>query len=266
MGIEPTNASNLILTREIEPGIQLVTMANGKVNAMNLEFCNELDRVLATLADDADVKVVILTGNSRVFSAGVDLKRLVAEPLEYVDEFLPAIRQMFLRVVRFPKPLISAISGHALAGGCVVASGGDYRVLARGAQIGMPELRVGLALPAEGLETFRFAVSPQFFQQVVTSGASFMDEAALEAGLADSLASPEEVLTEATAIAKNYLQIPDSVFRLTKSQIRKTLLERIRETNAAFGKEVAALWRDPLVRKNVAEFVTQRLSKPQKKF
>lgn len=241
METEPINESNSIQTREIEPGIQLVTMANGKVNAMSLEFCIELDQVLEALADDPKTRVVILTGNSRVFSAGVDLKRLVTEPVEYVEDFLPAIRQMFWRVVSFPKPLISAISGHALAGGCVVASGGDYRLLVRDAQIGMPELRVGLALPAEGLETFRFAVAPQYFQQVVTSGASFKNEAALAAGLADSLTTSENVLADATEVAKNYLKIPESVFRLTKLQIRRPLFERIREANAAFGSEVAQL-------------------------
>ncbi len=247
-----------VTTATLEPGIQLVTMDHGKVNAIDLEFCEELERLLAELEENTSVDVVVLRGNARAFSAGVDLKRLIAEPLDYVERFLPALRQLFWRAVAFKKPLISAITGHALAGGCVLASTGDYRLLTRDARIGMPELRVGLALPAEGLETFRFAVAPRDFQKVVTSGAWFANESAVATGLADALAD-SDILAAATSAARNYQRIPRQVFELTKAQIRQPLLQRIRDSHGEFGDQVAACWRDPMVRDNVAKYVRDRL-------
>lgn len=249
-----------VTTATLEPGIHSVTMDHGKVNAMDLEFCEELERLLAELEENMGVDVVVLQGNSRAFSAGVDLKRLIAEPLDYVDRFLPALRQLFWRAVTFKKPLITAITGHALAGGCVLASAGDYRLLARDARIGMPELRVGLALPAEGLETFRFAVAPRDFQKVVTGGAWFANESAVATGLADALAD-SDLLDEAISAARNFQRIPRRVFELTKAQIRRPLWQRIRESHAEFGDHVATCWRDPTVRDNVAKYVRERLER-----
>ena len=105
-----------------ENRIATLTLRHGKVNAMDLEFLETLRRQLDGLANDSNVSVVILTTAGTTFSAGVDLKRLVAERLEYNDSFLPAIRQLFRAAFQFPKPLVGAIRGHALAGGCVLAT------------------------------------------------------------------------------------------------------------------------------------------------
>jgi enoyl-CoA hydratase len=234
-------------------------MCHGKVNAMDLELCLALERCFEELDRNPEIEVAVLTGNRRVFSAGVDLKRLIAEPLDYVDEFFPAIRRMFFRVFTFSKPLVAAVSGHALAGGCVVASAADYRVLARDAKIGMPELRVGLALPTEGIECFRFAVAPHYFQRVVTSGASFSNEQALTAGLADVIAENGDVLPQALAFAAEYRQIPRKVFALTKEQIRRPVLEKIKEAERVFGSRIAELWKDETVREQVRRYVAERL-------
>ncbi len=240
-------------------GVATVEMCHGKVNAMDLELCLALEQCFEELDRDPEIEVAVLTGNRRVFSAGVDLKRLIAEPVEYVDQFFPAIRRVFYRVFTFSKPLIAAISGHALAGGCVVASAADYRVLARDAKIGMPELRVGLALPTEGIECFRFAVAPQYFQRVVTSGAAFCNEQAITAGLADVLVDHSEVLPQAQAFAAEYRQIPRKVFALTKEQIRRPVLEKMSEAEKVFGSRIAALWKNEQVRDQVRRYVTERL-------
>ncbi len=244
---------------QIDLEIAVAKMCHGKVNAMDIEFSVELTRLLNELADNDSVRAVVLVGNAKVFSAGVDLKRLVREPPRYVDEFLPALSGLFRTALTFRKPMLGAISGHALAGGCVLASACDYRVLARDSQIGMPELRVGLALPAEGIETFRFAVAPQFLQQVVTSGASFSNEAALQAGFADELETGDRVLERAFEIAIQYAQIPAEVFQLTKEQIRQPVLERINKNRAAFAKRIEHLWHDPAIRESVATYVCERL-------
>lgn len=242
-----------------ENRIATLTLRHGKVNAMDLEFLETLRRQLDGLAKDSNVSVVILTTAGTTFSAGVDLKRLVAERLEYNDSFLPAIRQLFRAAFQFPKPLVGAIRGHALAGGCVLASCCDYRLLSSQAKIGMPELRVGLPLPPEGVEILRFVAATQHLQRIVTSGRTYLGQDAVNAGLADEVLAVEQVLPRAQGVAIELQAVPASVFALSKRQIRRPIVERICRHESNFQEEVARLWRDEEVRDNIRRFIAERL-------
>lgn len=240
-------------------GVLECRLMHPPVNAMQTEFCRELADHFENWEQDPQVTAVIVRGNERIFSAGVDLKRLVGEPPEYVDEFFPELTRLFRTAFLFPKPLVTAISGHALAGGCVLASCGDYRLLVPEARIGMPELRVGLALPTEGLEIFRFAVAPQFFSRVVTSGVWFSGERALQAGLADELVGETDIGLRAAQRAAEYGAIPPEVFQMTKLQIRRPTAERFTARNLPENSAVQKLWKSPEIRGAVAQYVRERL-------
>lgn len=242
-----------------EQQIATLTLRHGKVNAMDAEFLETLANQLDSLAADANVAVLILANHGSTFSAGVDLKRLVAEPLEYLDRFIPAIRRLFRTAFEFPKPLVGAIGGHALAGGCVLASACDYRILASQAKIGMPELRVGLPLPPEGIEILRFVAATQHLQRIVTSGRTFVGSDAVHAGLADEAVPAEQVLARAQSMARELLVVPPAVFALSKRQIRKPIVERICRHESRFMAEVERLWREETVRDNVRGFIAERL-------
>jgi enoyl-CoA hydratase len=248
-----------MINLEFSDHVCVVTMSYGKVNALDIEFCETFIAKLDQLAAKPAANCLVLTGSGRVFSAGVDLKRLVREDTLYAVNFYHAIRRLFRAIFTFPKPVIAAISGHALAGGCVMASACDYRILARGARIGMPELRVGLALPPEGLEIFRFAAASQYLQRIVTSGVSFSDELALQSGLADELCEPSQLHARALEIAEQYALISPSVFAITKQQIRQPVLDRIESNAAAFNAAIEASWCDPEILTNVAAYVRERL-------
>lgn len=242
-----------------EQRIATLTLRHGKVNAMDVEFLETLSNQLDTLASDANVAVLILANQGSTFSAGVDLKRLMSEPLVYLDRFIPAIRRLFRTAFEFPKPLVGAIGGHALAGGCVLASSCDYRILAAQAKIGMPELRVGLPLPPEGIEILRFVAATQHLQRIVTSGRTFVGADAVLAGLADEAVAAEQVLTRAQGMARELQVVPPAVFALSKRQIRNPIVERICRHESRFMDEVERLWRDETVRDNVRGFIAERL-------
>lgn len=239
--------------------IAVLTFRHGRVNAMDLEFLTNLSAELESLAGQTEIAAVILTSSGSSFSAGVDLKRLAREPLEYLDRFLPAIRRVFRQAFEFPKPLVGAIQGHALAGGCVLACGCDYRIANQESKIGMPELRVGLPLPPEGIEILRFVASSQHLQRIVTSGRTYIGPAAVEAGLVDESLPPDQVLTRARTIAQELARIPASVFGLSKRQIRQPILERICRHESRFMSEIDRLWRTDAVRANVSAYVAERL-------
>ena len=239
--------------------IAIVVLKHGKVNAMDLELLESLTETLNELAASNSVGAVVLTGTGTVFSAGVDLKRLIAETPGYLERFFPAIRKLFFEAFTFPKPLVGAINGHALAGGCVLACSCDYRVLNRESKIGMPELRVGLPLPPEGIEILRFVAATQHMQRIVTSGKTFVGESAIAAGLGDESVPADVVLARSMEIANELLSVPANVFHLSKRQIRQPVIDLIRANESHFINEIDPLWRDPKILASVAAYVKSRL-------
>ena len=236
-------------------------LGHGKVNEMDLEFCEDLTRQLLELAADDSCRAVILRSDLRVFSAGVDLVRLVNEPVSYLDQFLPALTTMFTTALEFPKPLVAEINGAAIAGGCVMASACDHRVIAPEAKIGIPELRVGVPLPSEGIEIMRSVANSSDFQQIVLTGATFAGQNAVEAGLADQVAEGDQMSEVCHAVAQQLTYIPATVYALSKQQLRRPVMERIQIGEEKFGEQIRALWYSDEVRTAVKEYVAERLKK-----
>jgi enoyl-CoA hydratase len=114
-------------------GIVILTLNNGPVNALDLELLTAVPERLAAVADS---RAVVLTGSGRSFSAGVDLKRTVDGGLPYVEKFLSSLSLAMLTLFEHPKPVVAAVNGHALAGGCVLAAACDIRLGARGRRAG----------------------------------------------------------------------------------------------------------------------------------
>ncbi len=243
---------------EIFGDVTLVRMRHSKVQAMDLEFCSALADRLDDL-DGAGTPATVLTGTGKIFSAGVDLKRLVAEPPDYVDSFFPALTRLFWSAWSFSGPLVSAINGHALAGGCVLANCGDWRVLAEEATIGMPESRVGLPLPVEGIEIIRGSVTTSLLNQVVGAGRSWKGAEAVSSGLADALVPEESVLDTAIEQAGRMAGTNRQVFELGKSQLRHPTTCRILGDRDSHNEKVMALWKSEAVRDTVRKFVAERL-------
>ena len=140
-------------------GARWLRMESGKVQALDLELVMDLRAAIgAARADDAPP--VVLTGTGTSFSAGVDLFRVVREGEPYVSRFLPALADLLLDLFTYPGPLVTAINGHAVAGGALIAWCGDLRVMADGkGRIGVPELRVGVPFPAVAIEILRLAAA-----------------------------------------------------------------------------------------------------------
>ncbi len=178
-----------------QDGVALLRMADGKANAMSLDFCEALT---ARFADVLPARAVVVTGTGRIFSAGVDLLRLLDGGVPYIRAFLPALRTMLAAVFSHPRPVVAAINGHAVAGGCVLACAADRRLMARDAgRIGVPELLVGVAFPSVALEIMRCAMAPQYFEDAIFSGATYTPPEAVARGMVHDIVDPHALLDHA---------------------------------------------------------------------
>ncbi|HYY38651.1 MAG TPA: enoyl-CoA hydratase/isomerase family protein, partial [Xanthobacteraceae bacterium] len=206
-------------------GVLLLRLAEGKANAMSLEFCDALTARFAALSRE---RAVVLTGTGHIFSAGVDLKRLVEGGAAYVRKFLPALSTMLATVFSHPAPVVAAINGHAIAGGCVLACAGDRRLMLRdGGRIGVTELLVGVPFPPVAMEIMRCATAPQFLADAIFSGATYMPSEAAERGWVNDVIEEERALLDrAIAAAGALAALPPAAFALTKRQTRQQALAR----------------------------------------
>jgi enoyl-CoA hydratase len=242
-------------------GIAVLTMRHGKANALDTEFCNALADRLAALRT-ADVKAVVLTGTGKIFSAGVDLKRLSQGGALYVRDFLPSLHRLYETIFFHPKPVVAALNGHAIAGGCILAACADRRVMARDAgRIGVTELLVGVPFPALAFEILRFTVPARVLPEVTYSGATYATDAALDRGWVDDVAEPAELIEDALAVAQELAEISPAAFAQTKAQMRAPVAERFAISGAVTDKAVTDIWCASETLARVRDYVERTLNK-----
>jgi enoyl-CoA hydratase len=226
-------------------GIACLRIEHGKANALDLELVRALADTLVEL-EHHEARALVLTGSGHIFSAGVDLTRVLAGGAGYVREFLPAMTTAFRRLFSFSRPVIAAVNGHAIAGGCVLAMACDYRLMARGpGTIGVPELRVGVPFPLVAIEILRFATSTAHLQELVYRGSTYPVEEAHERGLIDEVVAGEDLLERARAVAQGLAREPAARFRLTKRQLRAPTLATVERDARETDYEVLAVWTRP---------------------
>lgn len=241
--------------------VAVLRMDHGKANAMDLELC---DGLTAQLADfrQSSARSLVITGSGRIFSAGVDLLRVLEGGAAYVRAFLPAVSRTFEALFSLPKPVVAAVNGHAIAGGCVMTCAADYRLMAREpGRIGIPELLVGVPFPVVPLEIMRFAVPPQHVQSLVYLGATLPADSALEHGLVDAVVDPERLLDEAVLVAERLAALPSAAFALTKRQLREPALMRIRNAGPRIDPEVRQVWESPATLAAIRDYVARTFAK-----
>jgi enoyl-CoA hydratase len=167
----------------------------------------------------------------------------------------------FEALFAFPKPLVVAINGHAIAGGCVMSCCADYRIMGReSGRIGIPELLVGVPFPVVPLEIVRFATPPQHVQALIYRGLTLPADEALGYGLIDAIADPDRLLDEAVAVAEGLAAVPFEAFHLTKRLLREPALRQMRE-GGVIDAVVQDAWAGETVQSAVRDYIARTLKK-----
>jgi enoyl-CoA hydratase len=239
--------------------VAVLRMAHGTANALDTALCQELVARLGEVARGGH-RAAVLTGHGGIFSAGVDLLRLRDGGSGYLAGFLPALSEAFLAVFDCPVPVVAAVNGHAVAGGCILASACDHRVMNAGhGRIGVTELLVGVPFPVTALEILRFAVGTHRLAELTSFGRTYPAADALRLGLADEAVAGESVLDRAVAVATGFDALPPGPLRYTRMQIRRPVLDRIAGQRADDDELVREMWDSPAARQAISEYVAKTL-------
>ena len=236
-----------------------LTLRHGAVNAMDAELCVELADVVSELSVDDDVRGIVLTGNGRVFSAGVDLRRIVDGDAEYSETFLRRLAHCFLVIFQSPKPIVAAVDGHAIAGGAVLASACDHAVAAAAPlKIGLSELAVGVAFPTSAIEIVRHRTGPAM-REAVLHARTYPPAEALRLGFVDEVVAPDRLLGHAHEVAERLARVPPATFAFTKQQITEPANAAIRECTPRWERAMARIWQEGEGRAAIERFASQHL-------
>jgi enoyl-CoA hydratase/carnithine racemase len=249
----------MMVVREDRGAIAVLRMAHGRANALDPEVLRALSGALEAAAD---APALVLTGTGAMFSAGVDLKRLAASGPDYPGELIPALVDCFARFFYHPRPVVAAVNGHAIAGGCVLACCADRRLMARDAgRIGITELLVGLPFPALAFEVMRFVAAPQHFPALVYSGATFPPDEAHGLGLVDEVVAPAALLDRAVADARTLALLSPQAFTVTKRQLRLDITERMKKHGRRIDAEASKIWASTKATETIRDYVARTLRK-----
>ena len=229
--------------------VQVLTLSSGRVNALDVEFLEELTGAVREL-QHSGAGALVVTGAGRVFSAGVDLNRVLQGGADYTDRLIPALSDAFDAIFCYPGPTVAAINGAAIAGGCVLACACDRRLISPDAQIGATELRVGVPFPAAALEVVRYACGDHA-EEVLLGGRLYRGDDAIASRLAHRVVA-EDLVEEAVAEASDLGGISVDAYAHTKAQLRAPVVARIREAGG-IDREVRQWWGADPTRQRISE-------------
>lgn len=215
-----------VTTYKLDGSVATVTMDDGKVNVISRRMLAELNAAVdRALADNA---IVILTGRTGVFSAGFDLKELMAGG-EVTREVLIGGFKLAERLLSFPRPVVVGCTGHAMAMGVFLVLSGDYRIGADGPfKIVANEVAIGLTMPHAAAEICRQRLTRTHFHRAVTSAELYTPERAVPAGFLDEVVAPGDVARAAADAAARLGKLDPTAFEGTKLRVQSDTLAAVR--------------------------------------
>ena len=200
----------------------------GKVNAFSHDLISELHQAFDDIQSNDDIKSVVLTGQEGIFSAGFDLKVMKSGPKE-AGALIKAGGELLCKMHLYPKPLIMAVSGHAMAMGSITLFTGDVRIGAEGSfKLGLNETAIGMALPRLAIALAQDRLRPTMISRAVIIGEIFDPKGAVEAGYLDMTAPADKLLDTAIAYAEQIgASVEPKAFLENKKRIRAATLEAV---------------------------------------
>jgi enoyl-CoA hydratase/carnithine racemase len=178
---------------EVEDGVGTIRLERPPMNALSAQVQEEIRAAAQEATERADVRAVVVYGGPKVFAAGADVKEMAGWSYQQMVDRSAALQSAFTAVARIPKPVIAAVTGFALGGGCELALCCDLRVAGDNAKLGQPEILLGIIPGAGGTQRLPRLVGPSRAKELIFTGRFVGAEEALRIGLVDLVVAPDDV-------------------------------------------------------------------------
>ncbi len=221
---------------EVMDGIGTIRLDRPPMNALNAQVQEELRAAAIEAGERRDVSAVVLYGGEKVFAAGADVKEMATMAYTEMVDRSGGLQSSISAVARIPKPVVAAVTGYALGGGCELALCADFRVAGADARLGQPEILLGIIPGAGGTQRLPRLVGPAKAKEIIFSGRFVDADEALRIGLVDRVVPPEDVYAEARAMVARFVGGPAYALRAAKEAIDRGL-----ETDLDTGLEIERL-------------------------
>ena len=208
---------------EVADGVGTIRIDRPKMNALNVTVQEEIRAAALEAAARDDVRAVVLYGGERVFAAGADIKEMA--DMSYPDMVARsgALQSAFTAVARIPKPVVAAVTGYALGGGCELAMCADIRIAGEGATLGQPEILLGIIPGAGGTQRLTRLVGPAKAKDIIFSGRFVKAAEAQSIGLVDKVVPDDRVYEEALTWAGQFSTAAGLALRAAKESVDRGL-------------------------------------------
>jgi 3,2-trans-enoyl-CoA isomerase len=226
-----------------EDGIATVILNRGKVNALNEPLVEELYDDLANVEKDETIGAIILTGEGKFFSFGFDVPEFLAYSRDEFERFLRKFTNLYRYLFLYPKPTVAALNGHTIAGGCMLATACDYRLMVSGnAKISLNEVSFGASVTAGAVEMLAYCIGRRKAHDVLFSGRMFTPEEAYQLGLIDQITEEGRLMEISKSVAQDYSDKDLVAFASIKKLIKGFVFERIQQREDDSISEFARIW------------------------
>ncbi|MFF3640582.1 enoyl-CoA hydratase/isomerase family protein [Streptomyces sp. NPDC002564] len=222
---------------EVAEGVGTIRLDRPPMNALDVATQDRLKELAEEAAGRDDVRAVVIHGGEKVFAAGADIKEMQAMDHAAMVKRSGALQESFTAVARIPKPVVAAVNGYALGGGCELALCADFRIAADNAKLGQPEILLGVIPGAGGTQRLARLVGPSRAKDLIFTGRHVKAEEALAIGLVDRVVPAAEVYEQAHAWAARLAQGPAIALRAAKESIDAGL-----ETDIDTGLAIERTW------------------------
>ncbi|MBD8870053.1 enoyl-CoA hydratase/isomerase family protein [Nocardioides donggukensis] len=204
---------------EVADGVATIRLDRPKMNALDRQMQEEIRAAAAEATEREDVKAVVVYGGERVFAAGADIKEMAAMSYTDMVQRSGGLQSAFTAVARIPKPVVAAVTGYALGGGCELALCADVRFAAEDATLGQPEILLGIIPGAGGTQRLTRLVGPSTAKDIIFTGRFVKADEALRIGLVDRVVPAAEVYEQAVAWAGQFAGAATYALRAAKEAV-----------------------------------------------
>lgn len=204
---------------EVEGGIATIRLSRPPMNALNAQVQELLRSAARTVSDDEQVRAVVIYGGEKVFAAGADIKEMADMSYVAMSARAAQLSSAFDAIARIPKPVVAAITGYALGGGCELALACDWRVVAEDAKLGQPEIKLGVIPGAGGTQRLARLVGPARAKDIILTGRMVDAAEAQRIGLADRVVPADQVYATALDLVRPFVGGPAQAVRAAKLAI-----------------------------------------------